>query len=60
MCGAAAGARAYSSTPEGCPPSPHHKLQVYRKYGKQMLVLTVHECKGLEFQVWLWNGLSCR
>ena len=38
----------------------HHKLQVYRKYGKQMLVLTVHECKGLEFQVWLWIGLSCR
>ena len=27
------------------------KQEVYRKFGQRMLVLTVHECKGLEFQV---------
>ena len=27
------------------------KRRVLDKYGQRMLVLTVHECKGLEFQV---------
>ena len=27
------------------------KQEVLQKYGQRMLVLTVHECKGLEFQV---------
>jgi hypothetical protein len=27
------------------------KAEVIKKYGQRMLVLTVFECKGLEFQV---------